>query len=35
MDWKGWCKLVGAIVFFLIAIWRGIIYWQARRGHSN
>jgi len=35
MDWKDWCKLIGAILFFLIAIWRGIIYLQARRRHSN
>lgn len=35
MDWKDWCKLTGAILFFLIAIWRGIIYLQARRRDSN
>jgi hypothetical protein len=35
MDWKDWCKLIGAMVFFLIAIWRWIIYRQARRRHSN
>ena len=35
MDWKDWCKLIGAIVFFLIAAWRWIIYRQARRRHSN
>jgi hypothetical protein len=35
MDWKVWCKLIGAIVFFLIAIWRWIAYRQARRRHST
>ena len=35
MDWKDWCKLAGAIVFFVIALWRGISYLRARRQNSN
>jgi hypothetical protein len=33
MDWKDWCKLTGAILFFLIAIWRWTIYRRARSRH--
>jgi len=35
MDWKDWCKLVGAIVFLSIGIWRWIVYRRARRQNSN
>lgn len=35
MDWKDWCKLTGAIAFFLIAIWRWMAFRQARRRHSS
>jgi len=35
MDWKDWCKLIGTILFFLIGIWRWIIYRQAHRRDST
>lgn len=35
MDWKDWCKLFGAIVFVLIAIWRLVAYMRSRRQNSN
>ena len=35
MGWKEWCKLGGAIMFFLIAALRWIHYRQTRRQDSN
>jgi hypothetical protein len=35
MDWKDWCKLAGAIVFFVIAIWRWIVYRRSRHQNSG
>jgi hypothetical protein len=35
MDWKDWCKLIGAIVFFSIGIWRCIVYQRVHRQNLN
>jgi hypothetical protein len=35
MDWKDWCKLIGAVVFLSIGVWRFVIWYRNRNRHSH